>query len=340
MRRLLLYLWKARRSARAGFTIAELVIGAAIGAFLITGMMYLVVEMTRVERTQTARGETEREMAQALDYIANELREAVLVYDRNCLRTNGSGNGVTCPGLTLPVNTVLAFWKRERVPDLNFLSKVPPTRGPEQTQIDNYANNGTCISNRDCNAVMNYVRTQYTLVVYVLCPNPGRPGPNCGFGPPSTQPRGPARIIRGYFRQYVWGTNPSAFQNRLVNLDPLESPTWPATLPKWSDDNADTAILVSNVDWQPPRVNVECPTGYVSTTGVGANTGFSSFYACVRERSGVAETGFVQDVFVYLRGNAAERAGLREIEGSGTNLYRPAVETQVRSRGSYDRRPS
>ncbi|WAS06597.1 hypothetical protein LQF76_06860 [Gloeomargaritales cyanobacterium VI4D9] len=339
MRRLLLYLWKARRSARAGFTIAELVIGAAIGAFLITGMMYLVVEMTRVERTQTARGETEREMAQALDYIANELREAVLVYDRNCLRTNGSGNGATCPGLTLPVNTVLAFWKREPVPDLNFLNLVPPTSGPEQTQIDNYANNSACISNRDCNAVMNYARTQYTLVVYVLCPNDGRPGPNCSFTT-TTQPRGPARIIRGYFRQYVWGTNASQFQNRLVNLDPLENPTWPASVPKWNDDNADTAPLVSNVDWQPPRVNVECPTGYVATTGVGANTGFRSFYGCVRERSGAAETGFVQDVFVYLRGNAAERAGLREIEGSGTNIYRPAVETQVRTRGSYNRRPS
>ena len=339
-KRLLLSLLKTRRLARAGFTIAELVIGAAIGAFLITGMMYLVVEMTRVERTQTARGETEREMAQALDYIAAELREAVLVYDRNCLGTNGTGNGATCPGLTLPVNTVLAFWKREPVPDLNFLNKVP---GPtDQAKIENYANAGSCTTNPDCNSVMNYVRTQYTLVIYVLCPNDGRPGPKCVTvgGSSSTDPRGPARIIRGYFRQYVWGTNPSQFQNRLVNLDPLENPTWPASVPKWNDDNADTPILISNVDWQPPRVNVNCPAGYVSTTGVGANTGFRSFYGCVRERSGAAETGFVQDVFVYLRGNAAERAGLREIEGSGTNIYRPAVETQVRTRGSYNRRPS
>ncbi len=342
-RRLLLLLWKARRLARAGFTVAELVIGAAIGAFLLTGMMYLVVEMMRVERTQTARGETEREMAQALDYITNELREAVLVYDRNCLGADGTGGGTTCPGLTLPVNTVLAFWKREEAPDLNFFNNVPPRDGPEQEQIDRYANSDACRNNRDCTTVMNYTRTQYTLVVYALCPNDGRPGPECttsGFRV-RTMPRGPARIMRGYFRQYVWGTNPSQFQNRLVNLDPLENPTWPASVPKWrNDDNAHTAILVSNVDWQPPRVNVECPTGYVATTGVGANTGFRSFYACVRERSGAAETGFVQDVFVYLRGNAAERAGLRELESSGTDIYRPAVETQVRTRGSYNRKPS
>ncbi|MEN9244258.1 MAG: hypothetical protein Q6K81_05120, partial [Gloeomargarita sp. DG02_5_bins_242] len=51
--------------------------------------------------------------------------------------------------------------------------------------------------------------------------------------------------------------------------------------------------------------------------------------------------GSVQDVFVFLRGNAAERAGLRqELETSGSNLYRPAVETQVRTRGSYERQPS
>ncbi len=195
---------------------------------------------------------------------------------------------------------------------------------------------------------MNYVRTQYTLVVYVLCPNlPGRPGPRCVTvgGDSSTEPRGPARIMRGYFRQYVWGKRASDFENRLrasdfQNLDPLESPTWPAGIPSWGARNANSEILISNVDWEPPRVNVNCPAGYVSTTGVGQNTGFRSFFACVRERRGVAETGFVQDVYVYLRGNAADRAGLREIESSGTNIYRPAVETYVRTRGSYNRRPT
>ncbi|MEN9217088.1 MAG: hypothetical protein Q6K90_07180, partial [Gloeomargarita sp. HHBFW_bins_162] len=142
--RLLLYLLKTRR--QAGFTIAELVIGAAIGAALITGMMYLVVEMTRLERTQTARGETEREMAQALDYMAAELREAVLVYDRNCLGETGTGGGAACPNLNPGLGTVLAFWKREAVPDLNFLNNVPPVTGPEQTQINNYASNPTCRS--------------------------------------------------------------------------------------------------------------------------------------------------------------------------------------------------
>jgi hypothetical protein len=339
IQRLLLYLWRARRLARAGFTIAELVIGATIGVILLTGMMYLVVEMTRVERTQTARGETEREMAQALDYIAAELREAVLVYDRECLGGNGSGNGVTCPGLRLPINTVLAFWKREPVPDSNFLANVDGT--DDQEKIDRYARDNACVTNRDCNAVMNYVRTQYTLVVYVLCPNPNpeRPGPYCSFET-DTEPRGPARIVRGYFRQYVWGERASDFENRLENLDPLENPTWPAGIPSWGARNADSQILISNVDWEPPRVNVNCPAGYVSTTGVRQNTGFRSFFACVRERSGVAETGFVQDVYVYLRGNAADRAGLREIESSGTNIYRPAVETYVRTRGSYNRRPT
>lgn len=332
--RLCLHLLKTRRFAQAGFTIAELVIGAAIGAFLISGMMYLVVEMTRVERTQTARGETEREMAQSLDYMANELREAVLVYDRNCLGATGTGEGASCPGLELPENTVLAFWRREEVPDLNFLNSVPGAT--DQAKIESYA---AACSTPECEAVMDYVRTQYTLVSYVLCPNPGRPGPNCGFTT-TIQPRGPARITRGYFRQYDWGTSPSDFENRLTGLEPLENPTWPGTIPDWGGANADTAILVANVDWEPPRVDVNCPTGYLSSTGTGAdNTGFRSFYACVRERTG-GGTGFVQDVFVYLRGNAAERAGLRDIEATGTNIYRPAVETQVRTRGSYNRVPN
>ncbi len=334
--RLLLYLLRARRLTQAGFTVAELLIGAAIGAFLLTGMMYMVVEMTRVERTQTARGETEREMAQALDYMAAELREAVLVYDRTCLGGTGTGGGATCPNLTPGVGTVLAFWKREPVPDLNFLNQV--SGATDQIKIQNYANNGTCRNNPDCNSVMNYVRTQYTFVAYLLCPNPGRPGPNCA-ATTTTQPRGPARIVRRYFRQYVWGSTPSDFVNRLANLEPLENPTWPVGFLNFSAPNTNSEILVANVDWQPPRASVNCPVGYASTTGVGADTGFRSFYACVRQRTGASETGFVQDVFVYLRGNAAERAGLRNIEGTGTNIYRPAVETQVRTRGSYNRVP-
>ena len=338
--RLLSYLLKTRRRAQGGFTMAELLIGVTIGAFLLTGMMYLVVEMMRVERTQTARGETEREMAQALDYMAAELREAVLVYDYKCLGVDGSGGGPACLNLNTTVGTVLAFWKREPVPDLNFFSTV--TSGTtEQEKEENYANAPACTGNVDCNSVMNYVRTQYTFVSYLLCPNPGRPGPNCG-AITGTQPRGPARIVRRYFRRYVWGSNPSAFINRLANLEPLDNPTWPVNFLSFSAPNSNSEILVANVDWNGPRVPVNCPTGYASSTGApDTNIGFSSFYACVRQRTGATETGFVQDVFVFLRGNAAERAGLRqELETSGSNLYRPAVETQVRTRGSYNRVPT
>ncbi|MEN9233961.1 MAG: prepilin-type N-terminal cleavage/methylation domain-containing protein [Gloeomargarita sp. DG02_1_bins_92] len=337
---LLSYLLKTRRRAQGGFTIAELLIGVTIGAFLLTGMMYLVVEMMRVERTQTARGETEREMAQALDYMAAELREAVLVYDYKCLGVDGSGGGPACLNLNTTVGTVLAFWKREPVPDLNFFSTV--TSGTtEKEKEENYANAPACTGNVDCNSVMNYVRTQYTFVSYLLCPNPGRPGPNCG-ATTTTQPRGPARIVRRYFRQYVWGNSPDGFVNRLANRNPLDNPIWPPNFLSFGGPNSDSEILVANVDWQGPRVPVNCPNGYVSSTGTSdSNIGFSSFYACVRQRTQGDNAGSVQDVFVFLRGNAAERAGLRqELETSGSNLYRPAVETQVRTRGSYERQPS
>ncbi|MCS7030850.1 MAG: hypothetical protein NZL92_04905 [Gloeomargarita sp. SKYG116] len=325
------------RLARAGFTVAELLVGATLGVVLLGGMMYLVTEMLRTERTETARSETEREMAQALDYIASELREAVLVYDRNCLGADGTGNGTTCQGLRLPRNTVLAFWKREELPDLNLLN-LSGAPSDEYAVLDWYARN-RCGGNQDCQRVMNYTRTQYVLVVYVLCRNPGGPptrpgGPACGFTT-DTQPRGPARIVRGYFYQYQWAPS---FADRLANLDPLTGPTWPSTIPHWNGPNSDTAILVSNVDWTGDRVSINCPPGYLSSTGAGSDTGFPSFFACVRERVGEG-TGFVQDVYLYLRGNAAERAGLREIE-RGTNQFRPAVETQVRTRGSYNRRPS
>lgn len=352
-----------RSRASRGFTVAELLIGATVGALLLTGLLYMVTEMIRIERTETARGETEREMAQALDFIASELREAVLVYDRKCLGGTGEGGGTTCPGLRLPRNTVLAFWKREDLPDLNLLNIAPQNLG-EYAVLDWFARRCSSAVNQqvrqDCEQVANLTRTQYKLVVYLLCANQYRPGngtnDDCPWaGEASESSRGPARIERGHFAQYNWeGLNqdqenpPNVKQfNRLAGLDPLQGPTWPNTIPapnpnsRWNSQgvpNTETATLVANVDWQRTRINIPCPPGYVSSTGINSDTGFPSFYACVRERVG-AETGFVQDVYIYLRGNAAERAGLREIE-QNTNQYRPAVETQVRTRGTYNRQPT
>jgi hypothetical protein len=301
-------------------------------------------------------------MAQSLDYIASELRQAVLVYDRGCLRLNGRGEGPSCPNLRLPNNTVLAFWRREEAP--NGITNL--------TAYSNYCKGLGAVGTQprdDCESVTDYVRTQYTLVTYALCPNRFSPA-DCDT---TTNPRGPGRIIRRFYRQYQFqtGSGANSFVNRFRNangiyIDPLENPiTWPrkgahapVANPSFggSTTNSGSAVLVANVDWEGgaggTRVPVDCPANYVASTGDGnvsnqaGNSVFRSFYACIRQvirPSGGDDinfnNGFVQDVYVYLRGNAADRAGFREIEGSGSNIYRPSVETQIRTRGSFDRIP-
>jgi type II secretory pathway component PulJ len=360
MNKRLLSFYHLLRSSQSGFTVAELLIGSAIGAILITSMMYLVTEMTRTERTQTARGETEREMAQSLDYIASELRQAVFVYDRGCLRNDGRGEGPSCPNLKLPRNTVLAFWRREEAP--NGITNL--------VAYSSYCRSLAGIPADDCKAVTDYVRTQYTLVTYALCPNRFNPT-DCST---TTAPRGPGRIIRRFYRQYQFqsGSGANEFINRFRSaggdyIDPLANPiNWPGNgsgqvvnQPGFggTTTNSDSAVLVTNVDWEGAaagvRVPVDCPANYVASTGDGdlanaaGNVGFRSFYACIRRvirptggtDDRTFKSGFVQDVFVYLRGNAADRAGLRDIESTGTNIYRPSVETQIRTRGSFDRVP-
>lgn len=345
LRLLINCLWVySKKNQTAGFTLIELLVGLIIASLIILALLSLVVDILQVDSRENARNETQQEMQTALNYMAAELREAVYVYDNNCMSATAQGTAPTttniasanyCPGLQnyLPTSListtqkpVLAFWKPEVIDD---------------TGSDSLSALGTCsgitdtIIKQDCQDLLIKRRT-YTLVVYLQSATS------------NSLWRGKSRIIRYALSKYSSITSSNLVQSTgYVDPSEIDSTSfqmWPkksidgtnlqASLPSASGVNP--AVLVDFVD-APDATNTGtlpiCDTGYSRS-----NTTSNSFFACIRTTvpasgSTAVASGVNQDVVIYLRGNANGKAGVT------TDNYRPVLQTQVLIRGVINKIP-
>jgi prepilin-type N-terminal cleavage/methylation domain-containing protein len=181
---------------RGGFTLIELLVAMLISGLIVSGLLYLVVEVLGINQKDASRSDTQRDMQLAMDYITRDLREAFYVYGTetgvdtsgqptaelvSCLSSENQAKGKTddrgksgqCSGLLnyLPKHLeednnipVLAFWKPEALPENSTgycktnLSKIGAVeRNAAGNPIDNPVDRVPCVAKR-----------MYTLVVYSL----------------------------------------------------------------------------------------------------------------------------------------------------------------------------
>lgn len=136
---------------RGGFTLIELLVAMLISGLIVSGLLYLVVEVLGINQKDASRSDTQRDMQLAIDYITRDLREAFYVYGTeidsdpitgnpiqlvSCLSespaggADARGKNSQCTGLLSylpdhlkPSKTdnknipVLAFWKPEPLPE-------------------------------------------------------------------------------------------------------------------------------------------------------------------------------------------------------------------------------
>lgn len=340
-----LFNFKPKRQS-AGFTLIELLVAMLIGSLIVTGLLYLVVELTQKNQAESARAETQRDMQLALDYISADLREAAFVYDKDCLVQQGVATDANfCPGLLkegIPATVVSAgnvipilfFWRIDPLPQalINRCKlAAPPATVP-------------CVSRRS-----------YTLVGYFL----DRTNPTNTWG-------GRARITRyqlaqfqendttgtvaaGYvspqvtgFLQWPYGTNATT-----GNFEDLQGATVPAggpvTLVDFVDDGEPDQ---ANPLPAPTAARPFCPNGYVSSTDENLLVGtkplyqVKSFYACVANGGRAGVQGVNQEVQLYLRGNIAGRPGFPlQTTRINTQASMPPLETRVLIRGVLGKSP-
>jgi type II secretory pathway pseudopilin PulG len=329
-----------------GMTLVELLVGAIMAFLIITPMLAFVVDMLNTDRREQVKTNTEQDIQAALDFIAQDLSQAIYIYDNNTINNPAGGT----PGIRsqLPNNNpgdetpILVFWKRQQIRNavsVNTVNRVAPK---------------DCNNTQNCNDT--YVRS---LVAYYLV----------GGNTPSKwcQPSGrncPSRIERYEIREGVRNpnsTNPNQpYYEGPAQVKPGQevsagfNPNFDLSQPRLNVTQGyrfpDPEVLVNYIDHTPlPPAQVpngaKCQTllGVTPPTGPGAPAfnandllitdttsslnSANSFYACVDTSRNLAR--------VTIRGNS-----LRRLQPDNANYnpdkaaYFPTASVQVQGRGA------
>jgi len=325
-----LLILRKQRSLSKGFTLIELLISLVIASLLISGLLFVVVDLATIDRREANLDQVQRDMNRAMDYITNDLQEAVYVYsDPQSIRTQLI-NDPSFPKDVASEVPVLAFWRidpiEENLPDCSSMD----------TDSDAFA---------QCR-LLEIRQAAYTLVVYVQKANDGN----------SNWP-GQSRIIRYELSKYN-SPIPDDLTTRPGYRDPTDSLDPDARFEGWQKSSDDprgvSAVLVDYVQAPVFDPVIELKRAPLSDTGgpcrgygsdtdgaplysvVPANASTSvnnTFFACVRRSDIAGDTANRgnQDVFVFLRGNVQSAAG--GLRGYSDETSLPILETQVLVKG-------
>ena len=330
-----------------GMTLVELLVGAIMAFLIITPMLAFVVDMLNTDRREQVKSNTEQDVQAALDFLAQDLSQAIYIYDNNSTLTStptstATGIPALLAGNFIPAENptqtpILVFWKRELMKNsMPLEANVEP-------------NNCQPMGPKDCNDT--YV---LALVAYyqVTEPNAIWCQPSGGSCPTRIVRyqfkdglRNPYSIDPNPFNRYFTGVSDS--QKRSKAFDPrfdISNPTQNVTM---KQDFGDPEVLVNYIDHSPgpTLTGQECMTALgnpTDTTGVTPiqlpeetlkipkSTSLNqpnSFYACVDTARNIAR--------VTIRGNS-----LRRIQTDAVNYdakkaaYFPTASVQVQGLGA------
>jgi prepilin-type N-terminal cleavage/methylation domain-containing protein len=353
----------------SGFTLTELLVALIVGAIITTLVLGFTVSLMRNNQREASRSNTQREVQAAIDYINRDVREAVYVYDGECLRTAGVKTSEVNPALRnaanqcagllnyLPtqLNTatnlpVLAFWRLDPLPD-QLLTNVCGNAATAKQIADRTLPPTSPIAQIPCVG-----RKMYTLVVYSLNRD------NAATW------SGRSRITRYTLAPY---TDTSGTTATVGWYSPLATsfPNWPynpvtKALPggRATNWNGNNQVLVDFIDDRTsdrsaPAANAACPSvssgggatpivaipqdtsgGFYATPAQGGAGGYTAaadisrrtFYACVR---GGDAANLNQEVIVRIQGNAAGQPGVRIQDGN----VPVTMETRILTRGVLEK---
>ncbi|MEO0767916.1 MAG: prepilin-type N-terminal cleavage/methylation domain-containing protein [Cyanobacteria bacterium J06649_4] len=325
--------FRQTRQKSKGFTLVELLISLVVAAFVMTGLMTVVVEMTKMDQRETIVDQVQRDMNRAMEYIRDDLQEAVYVYTDPGLVSAQLAADPNFPGDTGEGEVpILAFWRIDPIEDsIPNCDGLPADRQPE------------------CR-LLEVRQAAYTLVVYSQKTSDN----NRNWS-------GQSRLIRYELSKYsnistlTWR---DGYRDPTDPLDPLaQFNAWTATgTPRGSQ-----AVLADYVQDPSalPLDRAPLSDAGVPCEGYGldafGNSLYSvvppdaavnnnnSFFACVRNPSvdnAVAVAGNTngnQDVYIFLRGNVQ---GTTTVNGVNTGIRSfsdraslPILETQVLVKG-------
>lgn len=330
------------RNPASGYTLIELLVVVLTTFILISSLLSLVLNLLQGNERELSRTEAQREMDAALDFISEDLREAVYVYTGAELddRPEVSGNDIDGVADNLNIaeglEPILVFWKPENI---------------DRADLPNCETLVAAEDQQECRGLAIALRT-YTLVVYAQDTNPTdtwsgksqiRRYELAKYEDVSTLERtdgyvDPIAINESSFRNWPYNANGTNLQaafggtptidrrNAPVLVDFVDEPDPTLSALNCQEEFGDTErgepgyVEPDDPDFPAPR--------YLNTPN---DVAFDAFFACVRNTGGQS---FNQDVIVYLRGNAQGRTAYSEQDKSAPL---PLLQTQVITRGVIGR---
>lgn len=322
-----------------GMTLVELLVGAIMAFLILTPMLAFVVDMLNTDRREQVKANTEQDIQAAVDFIAQDLSQAIYIYDNNTA-TNGPPNttptGIPAIRNFLPPDgtPILVFWKREQLQN-----SLPITANTQPLNCDPNQSSGSAACN-----------DTYVLALVAYYQVSGSPGIWC-------QPSGapcPSRIVRYQIQDGLRDpskTNLDPLQNYFDNVktgqelsrafDPnfdLSKPTENVTRGANLFDAPDVLVNYIDHSTQGPTVP-DCTTALGNPTiQNGAATqaipegrlkivgATNSFYACVDTQRNIAG--------VTIRGNSLRRIQANANYNPNNPAYFPTASVQVKGLGA------
>jgi len=99
-----------------GMTLVELLVGAIMAFLIITPMLGFVVDMLNTDRREQVKSNTEQDVQAAVDFIAQDLSQALYIYDNSAEGVPKLLAGNFIPSLAATNGTpILVFWKRQQL---------------------------------------------------------------------------------------------------------------------------------------------------------------------------------------------------------------------------------
>jgi hypothetical protein len=99
-----------------GMTLVELLVGAIMAFLIITPMLGFVVDMLNTDRREQVKSNTEQDIQAAVDFIAQDLSQAIYIYDNSAVGVPKLVTNNFVPSAADTNGTpILVFWKRQQL---------------------------------------------------------------------------------------------------------------------------------------------------------------------------------------------------------------------------------
>lgn len=318
---------KKNRLQTAGFTLLELLVAMIVAGIVVSGLLYIVVELLQIDRREAVLDRTQRDMQRALNYISDDVREAVYIYnDPSTVSANLSD--IASSG-----NPILAFWRPDPVDTTQF-DCTNPTIAADSDLL------------KECEG-LEVRQSTYSLVLYLQKEDNSSVWlgnsriiryeldkySNLSDLTKTTGYNDPAGVNTNFANWTPTGTTTAGVKSVLVDF--VDSPTREAANPF---DKAPLNDTVPGTSTASPCLSLGAAYNIAPSTAT--TTTNTSFFSCIRDPNPAvagAEGNGNQDIYLFLRGNIEGAKG--SVRAMSEDSALPMLETRVMMRGVINKNP-